>query len=451
MNRPLFFQLPSDNPQALAQFYSTLFGWTTAPLKGMEDLWVLLTGAMDEPGLQGLVMGRHMDSAVNIVVVDDLDARLALVIEHGGQITTSRMDVPGQGSFAWIKDIDGNYLTLMQAGAELGKVLLESVSEGLPLDSAGRPVHFEIPASDMAKSAEFYSRVLGWKAQVWEGGIPYTFLMTGSDPASGIDGAIMPKQGADTVTSNVISTTNIDLYLEKAVHLGAKILMPKEMIPGVGLFAYLQDPDGNLFGLMQFNTQGQQAPAEPQPLDKRVMELYQEIVEGKNEMYELLRTARPFEIQNYQLLRRDGSQTDLLKLFGDHDEMILIHNMGSSCPYCTLWADGFNGILPHLLSRAAFVVSSPDEVSVMNAFATERNWSFEIVSTRASTLKKDLGFELEDGSFYPGISILTKGKEGEIMHHGKTYLGPGDDFCSLWYLFDMLPRQNPDWSPHFHY
>ena len=31
-----------------------------------------------------------------------------------------------------------------------------------------------------------------------------------------------------------------------------------------------------------------------------------------------------------------------------HDRLLMIHNMGEACRYCTLWADGFNGFLPHL-------------------------------------------------------------------------------------------------------
>ena len=40
-------------------------------------------------------------------------------------------------------------------------------------------------------------------------------------------------------------------------------------------------------------------------------------------------------------------------------DLIVIHNMGASCPYCTLWADGFNGIYDHLADRAAFVALQP--------------------------------------------------------------------------------------------
>ena len=49
-------------------------------------------------------------------------------------------------------------------------------------------------------------------------------------------------------------------------------------------------------------------------------------------------------------LRTLAGETTLLDLFGDRDTLLAIHNMGQGCRYCTLWADGFNGLLPHLES-----------------------------------------------------------------------------------------------------
>src|SRR6516164_9513796 len=59
--------------------------------------------------------------------------------------------------------------------------------------------------------------------------------------------------------------------------------------------------------------------------------------------------------------------------------------MGASCPYCTLWADGFNGLLPHIENRAAFVVASPDDPQAQEKFKASRGWRFPMVSHRDST------------------------------------------------------------------
>lgn len=184
---------------------------------------------------------------------------------------------------------------------------------------------------------------------------------------------------------------------------------------------------------------------------ERISALEQEIIRAKQELYRLKKQMPRFEVENYLLSERDGTPVRLSDLFGDKSELILVHNMGKSCPYCTLWADGLNGMVPHLENRAAFAVSTPDPYAAMDAFGKGRGWNFRLVSTLGSTLKKDLGFQLEDGSYYPGVSTFEKTADGKILHVAKAFFGPGDDFCALWYLFDLLPGEDPAWEPKFSY
>jgi predicted dithiol-disulfide oxidoreductase (DUF899 family) len=186
-------------------------------------------------------------------------------------------------------------------------------------------------------------------------------------------------------------------------------------------------------------------------LEKKIEELGNELIAKKQEFYELKRQLPRFEVSDYELLTPDGKTIHLSDLFGDKKELILVHNMGRKCPYCTLWADGFNGIFHHLESRAAFVVSTPDAPEVIKEFAETRGWKFRMVSTRPSSLKKDLGFEDDKGYYHPGVSTFQKDENGIIRHVAKAMLGPGDDFCSVWYLFDLLAVQNEEWEPKFSY
>ena len=47
------------------------------------------------------------------------------------------------------------------------------------------------------------------------------------------------------------------------------------------------------------------------------------------------------DVKDYTLKDREGNEIKLSELFGDKNHLILIHNMGKSCSYCTMWADGF--------------------------------------------------------------------------------------------------------------
>lgn len=157
------------------------------------------------------------------------------------------------------------------------------------------------------------------------------------------------------------------------------------------------------------------------------------------------------EVANYTFKTPDGKETTLAKVFGRKQELILVHNMGRGCRYCTLWADGFNGFRKHLENRAAFVVASPDTPAAVKKFATGRSWKFRMVSHRGTTFGKDMGFEGKDGGPWPGVSTFVKKKDGRVFRIAYDYFGPGDNYCGIWYLFDLLPKGADGWAPQYTY
>lgn len=182
---------------------------------------------------------------------------------------------------------------------------------------------------------------------------------------------------------------------------------------------------------------------------KEIKALEAEIFEMKKRLAELIRQAPDEKVNDYTFQTIDGDVT-LSEMFGDNDELLLIHNMGRSCPYCTLWADGFNGILHHLENRASFVVISPDPPRIQKEFADSRGWRFNMYSCDQNTFSEDLKFKGDDG-YYPGFSTFRKDDNGDIFRTGFRYFGPGDDFCPAWHLFDILPRGVANWAPKFSY
>lgn len=165
-----------------------------------------------------------------------------------------------------------------------------------------------------------------------------------------------------------------------------------------------------------------------------------------------LRKTRPTEpVENYTLHRSTGEEVKLSELFGDKTDLLVIHNMGSGCVYCTLWADGFNGFTSHLENRTSFVVISPDKPEQQRAFATGRGWTFAMASADGTSFVTDMGFEPNPGEHWPGVSAFRKQEDGSIVRVGRDYLGPGDVYCSVWHLFDMLADGVNDWEPQYKY
>lgn len=174
-----------------------------------------------------------------------------------------------------------------------------------------------------------------------------------------------------------------------------------------------------------------------------------EIGELRKRMRALQASVEPEPVVDYQFTRSNGEAVTLSQLFGAHDTLILIHNMGQACPYCTLWADGFNGVFEHLDSRAAFVLSSPDQPDVQRSFAASRGWRFPMVSHARTSFAADMGYAGKNG-YLPGVSVFRL-RDGKVERVADTGFEPGDDFCAVWHLFDLIPDGAAGWRPRFDY
>jgi predicted dithiol-disulfide oxidoreductase (DUF899 family) len=177
-----------------------------------------------------------------------------------------------------------------------------------------------------------------------------------------------------------------------------------------------------------------------QKWEKKLQQIEKDLERGRQKMFKVLGKMAKMDIQDYVLKDRNNKDIKFSELFGDKQDLILIHNMGKSCSYCTMWADGFNGIFPHIEKRAAFALVSPDAPEVQRDFADNRGWKFRMYSGIDSPFIKDMGYQTDKGDYWPGASAFHKDEDGNITRVSKTFFGPGDYFCSVWHFFDMLPQ-----------
>lgn len=119
-----------------------------------------------------------------------------------------------------------------------------------------RVVHFEIQSANPDAAATFYSAIFGWKIIKWDGPVEYWVVQTGEGP--GIDGGILRRQGDAPATGAAVNAYvctigvgSLDETLTSISVNGGEIVVAKHEIPRVGLLAYVKDPDGNIFGVLQ--------------------------------------------------------------------------------------------------------------------------------------------------------------------------------------------------------
>ena len=187
----------------------------------------------------------------------------------------------------------------------------------------------------------------------------------------------------------------------------------------------------------------------PKALAKKIRKLEAKLLVAQEKLAVLKRKAPRVAVEDYTL-QTPGGPVLLSAFFEGKRDLIVVHNMGRSCRYCTLWADGLNGVYPHLADRAGFVVVSPDAAAVQKKFAESRGWRFPMASGRGSTFIEDMGFLPAPDEPRPGVSTFRRvGRK--IVRVASAPFGPSDPFCAVWHLFALLADGIDDWQPQYRY
>ena len=122
-----------------------------------------------------------------------------------------------------------------------------------------RVVHFEIHAGDPARAIKFYETMFDWKFEKWDGPMEYWMVTTGANDQPGINGGLMPRRGeidGQAVIAYVctIDVASVDDSTATVQSNGGQVVVPKMPIPGAGWLVYCKDTEGNIFGMMQADT-----------------------------------------------------------------------------------------------------------------------------------------------------------------------------------------------------
>lgn len=113
--------------------------------------------------------------------------------------------------------------------------------------------HFAINADDVARARRFYEGVFGWSFRPW--GPPGYYQITNA--GVGVLGALQErrelKTGVRTATyETTMGVEDLRVTVAAVEEHGGRILMQLYRIEGVGELAYVEDSEGNLVGVMQY-------------------------------------------------------------------------------------------------------------------------------------------------------------------------------------------------------
>ena len=131
-------------------------------------------------------------------------------------------------------------------------------------------IHFELPADDTAKLAHFYQGVFGWQTvPLGPRANDFTLAITvDTDQATrmpkkkgAINGGIFKKQKPPLPAKITVLVDDIRAMIARVEKAGGKFFEDANgkviEMPGVGLFATFQDPDGNAVTIYEDRTPNQ--------------------------------------------------------------------------------------------------------------------------------------------------------------------------------------------------
>lgn len=120
--RVVHFEVPYDDANRARGFYRDVFGWEIQPVPEFDYNFVRTgptsdEGMPQEPGYIGGGMFTRQEPVTKPVItieVDDVDAALASVAQHGGVAVGEPQRVGEMGIAAYFTDSEGNLMGIWQ-------------------------------------------------------------------------------------------------------------------------------------------------------------------------------------------------------------------------------------------------------------------------------------------------------------------------------------------------
>jgi len=114
--------------------------------------------------------------------------------------------------------------------------------------------HLAINATDVQRVKKFYEAVFGWRLEPW--GPPDYYQDRTATP-----GVIIALQGRRELAPGArmlgfeatMAVDDIAATIAAVEAAGGRLITPQIYIDRVGKLVYFQDPDGNVFGAMQYD------------------------------------------------------------------------------------------------------------------------------------------------------------------------------------------------------
>jgi uncharacterized protein len=235
-------ELMTTEVDSALRFYGELAGWKSRKVDMPNGAYhLLLKGEKQVGGMMAIAPGTDMPPYwMSYLSVPDVDAAIATAKRLGGEVVWGPLDVEDIGRMATVVDPRGGAFSVMKA------------SKGDPAFTPPQPGEFcweQLNAPDPAIARQFYSEVVGWKTMPFAEGLE-TF---GFGPRQGEQAATLAPVAAGQTPgwTTFVVVEDLGSACDRAARLGAKVLSRDTVVPGIGTYAVIQDPQGARIALFK--------------------------------------------------------------------------------------------------------------------------------------------------------------------------------------------------------
>ncbi len=127
MDPVVHFEMPAEDKNRMAKFYTKAFGWKTEMLgQEMGDYVLVTTTEIDEktgrPKNPGAINGGFYVKTEDmpaqypsiVIAVDDIKESMKKVTQAGGKVLGEPMEIPDVGQYVSFLDTEGNRVSMLQ-------------------------------------------------------------------------------------------------------------------------------------------------------------------------------------------------------------------------------------------------------------------------------------------------------------------------------------------------
>lgn len=240
----VWMDLASPDPEISADFYESVFGWTTTPYgEGSKKVWIFENEGVPVGLMADYSSKNNSGEWIGSISVPDVGSATEKAKSMGAAVLQNPVAVENLGDISFIEDAQGAHISFIK------------LTEGDP--KAGLAIHnsflgLELWSTNPQQSIDFYSGIVGYTGQKAEAmKIDYTMLQINGQNCIGV-----MKNLVDNVRSHFVPyvrVADVNATVEKAKAAGAQILIaPSPEIRG-GTSALFLDPTGAPLAIQVYN------------------------------------------------------------------------------------------------------------------------------------------------------------------------------------------------------